>query len=514
LRRADRETFEKARLIRARSIDFIRRYYHPDLDNPERTFGETGEDWQYRHFIEPFFNPRIERVYIECPRDWDKTGLIGACAVARCLFDPGCQISVYAADREQAGIMLESVARRILAHHPEFRTRKEIVMRNNRLLFSNGSMIRDEASEAAGAIGKPRDMVITDELHCWNKQTDLMLWSSFATKMRTKIIVTTNPGARRSGLCWDVREQMREKFYRGDRNVYFYSAEGEPFLPSWLNEWEVRYRSTVPQAVFRRFHLCKWGEGGDVFTEEQIAACQSDIRYVDTLDAANAVFGLDFGFKRDWSALVGCIGGPDGITMIHKKIWCGSQQNPVSISDIESYIHGIMERFNVRRLLIERPEMISTIERLKSCYGDIIEEWVPSEKAVVEISQNIYQLVSENRFFFPADDAEFAAEMRDAEVLAASGRGGTTKSDFKIRFNRTSDARGHGDVFRAMSIAAWRCVQSWSRDIGEILAGIRVASNTAVHGETERSIVGSVGEEMFLSNDDGRQILVYAGETL
>lgn len=476
-----REQLALAKLAAKKAVNWIREHYHPDMNRPEMNFGQLGEPWQYKNFIEPFFNPRIDRIMCECPRDWDKTGLFGACIAAECLFNRGIFCRSYATDREQAGIVIDSIDRRILRRHPELQKEELIIKERGKLKFAGGSVFQDEASDARSAIGKPADRVFVDELHCWDRPSDVELWNSFVTKGRTKIVVATNPGARRSGLCWDTREDWRQALAEGAGNIFFFTASDDPWMPSWLNEDEVRARSRVPAAVFRRFHLCLWGEGGDAFTEEEIVSCmRGDLRYADAAGDLPVVFGLDFGYKRNWTAIAGCAGGVTGVTKVHKKIWKGSEGSPVQIADIENYVGVLNKNFNMRRLALERPEMISTIQRLKEVYGGgVIEEWVPSEKNVIEISQNIYQLVSGGRFWFPASDKEFADEMRSAELAPASGRAGTDKTNYKIRF-RDRGRGGHGDDFRATAIAAYYCTQgsalTWA-DIRDIVSTDSAVSN-------------------------------------
>lgn len=293
-----REKVLFAESVKESAVGLICAVYHPNLDEPTFTFGDIGESWQYDIIINPFFDPYIERSYVECPRDWDKTGLTAACAFAECAFSPGLMIRVYAADKDQAAITLDAINRRIIIPHPELVKSGDVSVNRNEILFSNGAKLAIESSDDSSAMGKGQDKAIFDELHCCRTEAHRRLFESVITKGRTKVMVITNPGAVKSGLCWDFRENVRRKWeaqvkflennpelVKKTGKVFWYSGEVNPFLPSWLNEKNTRARSNVPEGVFRRFHLCKWGEGGDLFSVETVAACMDDYEYADMPEA-------------------------------------------------------------------------------------------------------------------------------------------------------------------------------------------------------------------------------------
>jgi hypothetical protein len=482
---------DEASKLRENAINFIRAFYHPDYKRPEKTFGQIGEKWQYKHFIEPFFDPYVDRQYNEAGRDWDKTGLMGACAFAECFFKKGYhKTRVHGSDKEQAEVILDAIREKILAHHPELTRNGDVVDERQKMKFRQGPMIVNEATgDSVGATGKKVDRLIFEELHCCVKQSDRDLWNVLDTKGNTKIVINTNAGARKAGLCWEVRQSLYEKWKKGQKNVYWFSGESDPWKPSWLNEQAARERVSVPEAVFRRFYYCVWGEQGDVFTDEMITAAKRKefLRYLESLSDKPCNFGLDFGPKHNWTALVGCYSQYDGVHKVHKKIW-KPEGKVIQIADIEDYLENhIFKNFDVRRLDIETYQMISTIQKMKRIYGeDRVNEWTPTEKTVIEISENIFQLFANFRFFYPATDHEFTSELRNAELAPVSGRNGTQKDAFKILFRDQGDA-GHGDDLRATAIATYFCTQNFSRNVNEIVKEIYVASANSARTDDTRN---------------------------
>ena len=485
---------ERAEEVRRLGLTLINTYYHPILKDPSRTFRQTAEKWQFEHFIEPEFNPAINRIYIEAGRDFDKTGLIAAAKWAKHMANDiinaksgsvkmPMRTRVHASDQDQSKVILDAIREKILLHHPEFVRNGDVVDEKNVLKFKSGVM-SNEASEFAGAVGKRATDIVFEEMHTCNKPSDSDLWNVLDTKGEQKITINTNAGGAKKGLCWMVRESIRTKSELGYQNVHFFTSAVNPWLPSWLNEADVRARESVPEAIFNRFHLCRWGAGdGDVFTEEQINAAKrkSKLCYVSSSEFPTS-FALDYGPKHNWTALSGCQGHSDGVYKMYKNIWIPDQQvsGQVQISDVKSFIQNVVnENFYMQRLDIETYQMISMIQELMALYGeDVVFEWTPTEQNVIQISMNIFQLFSNFRFFFPSNDNDFENDLRNCQLAPASGRNGTKKDDFKIMFKDLGEG-GHGDDFRATAIAALNCTQNYSRAAKDILQDIHVVKSSS-----------------------------------
>ncbi len=278
-----REQIEHALWVKVHAIEFIETYYHPIKTDPTKTFGMVAEPWQYEYFLEPFFDPYIEVQYNETSRDWDKSGLIGAAAFAERYFDSGTT-RVHSGDREQAEIILDSIRKRILNLHPELKRGEQVIDEKYQIKINtpySKSIITNEATgRAQDATGKDISRLIYEEMHCCVEEADKELWYILASKGGTRKTIITNPGPKRSGLCWDVRSDVKRRYYTGDPRVYYFSAEKQPFLPSWLDKEEIMGRPGLPESVKRRFFLCQWGEGGDLFSKEMIDRCMGAFEYI------------------------------------------------------------------------------------------------------------------------------------------------------------------------------------------------------------------------------------------
>ncbi len=450
-------------------IEFLGRYYHPDLDRPELSFNKLGEQWQTDIFIAPYFEPRIERIYAEAPRDWDKTGLIAACAFAQCFYKAGIIVRVYAADSDQAAIVRDSIERRILNHHPELKHDVELQARV--IKFANGSRLIIEAADADSAFGKQQDVAIVDELHVWKSPNHQRLYESIVSKGRTKVVILTNAGTSKSGLCWDVREALRVEYEADPQGwVFWFSAEADPYLPSWLTPERLeRRRRELPPGVFKRLHLCQWGAGGDLFLPEHVETCKRPGLHYVSEDDGGGVLALDFGRVKDWTAgaVVKNVGG--SIRVLHTQTWRGSHKKPVQTSVALEYAERGFQDFGVSKAIIESWQMASVCERLTARYGNArVIEFKPSQQSVAAMSKTFYDLVTGGALNFPPDPA-LERELLELEAEES----GADKSQFKIVYRRRAGGLGHGDRTRAVMMAAYFADQQRpSRPMAEILAGI------------------------------------------
>lgn len=456
-------------------IEFVQNFYHPDLDRPDKTFGEIGEPWQYEIFLFPYFDDRISRIYRECPRDWDKTGLTAACALSKIIFRDNIIIRIFGADRDQAAIIFDAIQRRILFHHPELERSGITAGKLEISCKQSNSILTVEPADDAGVFGLHQDEAVFEELHVWHKAAHRKLLEAIETKMRTRIVINTNPGANKKGLCWDQRKLYKKKFEAGSKAVYFYTAEETPFLPSWLNEPEVRDRVNVPPGVFRRLHLCKWGEGGDVFTDAQIKACINHaVSYVSEWHGGHTAGGFDMGLTRDWAAFA-VVANIDGIIkLVHKKVWIppgGGAQ--IQFDDVEEYLIKMIPLLNIYSFGVERWQMAGTTQKLQKMFPSRnIIDWVPSANSVVEISKNLWDIVNTNKFEMP-NDPDFHSELLGLEAEESKSK---DKTAFKLVFKREKGDCGHGDVTRAVAIACNLAIGMPSRNFGTILKGVHAAT--------------------------------------
>jgi hypothetical protein len=450
-------------------IEFVNQFYCPDYDRPHLPFGKIAEKWQYEIFCYPILEKRIERVYIEMARDTDKSGLTAALMVAACFYKPGLIVRIFAVDADQASVLRDSIEARILRPHPELKIDIELQART--LKFANGSKIVIEAADASSSFGKQADICVIDEFHCWKSENSKELYNSLASKGRSKIVILTNAGSARAGLCWETREKLRAEYDRDPRGwVYWYSGEAEPFLPSWITPERLeRRRAELPPGVFKRLHLCQWGAGGDLFTQEHIEACRRfGLSYVMSDPDGGGVLGLDFGRVKDWTAgtIVKNVCG--SIVLLNSKTWKGTHKNPVKTATAQEYAEAGFRDFGLSKAVIESWQMASVCEQLMSRYGSRVVEFKPSAQSVAAMSQTFYDLVTAGALNFPPDPG-LERELLELEAEET----GIDKTQFKIVYRRHSGGMGHGDRGRAIMMAAYFAAQERpARPLEEVLEGI------------------------------------------
>ncbi len=411
-RAAMMETARRAAL--KHPLSFLKWFYHPVLDAPARRLVETLEPWQYQHIIRPMLDPTIRRVYIECVRDADKTGLTSAGAFTLCWFNKFYSVRQYAADRDQAGTCRDAIRKRILSHEPTID--RQITMPMLDIRFPNNSSYKIEASDAAGAWGKFSDLVIPDELHAWKKQSSVDLFNSIITKLGVKIVVITNPGDKKEGLCWDIRERWREAYERGDKDFYFFSMENCPRLPSWLtDEYLEKQKAQMPAPVFKRFHLCQWTTAHDgLFTEADVDAI-FDERVRDLISGGEVVYGgADYAYRRDRAAVALALPMPENhYNIVNMMAWEANGAD-IDLNEIARHISRQCEAFPCFKTFAFDPyQAMAHIQSLRSYYGEErIKEFVFSEAHRRQLFMNLYSVIKSRRLHV-SPHTPFARLLRD-----------------------------------------------------------------------------------------------------
>src|SRR4051794_13681152 len=120
--------------------------------------GYALEDFQ-RLIVDEVFSPRREALVL-IPRGNGKSTLLAAIALWELLKNPGAQIVVGAASREQASVLFD-VARE-MARHREIASRVEVTRREIR---TAGGWLKVIAADGPRQHGLIVDLAIVDELH-------------------------------------------------------------------------------------------------------------------------------------------------------------------------------------------------------------------------------------------------------------------------------------------------------------------------------------------------------------
>jgi hypothetical protein len=436
-----------------------------------RAVGEAMADdpWVTERVLRPVFavdatgRPSNRLAYIELPRGHWKTGGVAGIAVAEALV-PSTDVVVAAADREQAGIVLENVDG-YLARNPELGALFQ--RRGDERFTQQGSRIRVISSDAPTAFGlggtHQRFRVIADELTAWR---DDALWIALASATGkvedAQTIVLSNAGfdAERSWQ-WEVRETAARAEWG-----YLFAADG--VVASWITpEWIEQMRQLLPAASFERLIGNIWSTGsGDFVTAEQWRRCV-DERLAPLAHGSNGRYlaGLDLGLTKDRSALA-IVHSEDGAVVLDDLVvWAGTPVEPVSITMVERALVDAVKRFPGLRLWADPWQFKGSVERLRAA-GLAIQEFVFSQGSVQKLSATLHHAISSAALrVYP--DPELEREILGLRVVETSSG---------WRFDHR--ASGYSDRAVALAMAIQAALAAPSGTIRSFVPRARIPART------------------------------------
>jgi phage terminase large subunit-like protein len=189
-------------------------------------------------------------------------------------------------------------------------------------------------------------------------------------------------------------------------------------------------------------------------------------KYVSEDTNGGGVLAIDFGLSRDWAAaaIVKRVSGAE-MRLLRRDVWKPGNivdGDRIQISKIESYIERAIERFRLSKVVIERWEMVATIQKMTLKYPGLIEEFVPTEQSVIAISHCLWEIISQGVLRWPPDK-ELEEELKQLEVK--EGR----NSNWSIVYRRRAGGHGHGDVSRAVAMALYRASGGFTFSIDDLV---------------------------------------------
>lgn len=304
--------------------------------------GKTFEplDYQTQLILRPLFGwvtntdrpvRRFTKAYIEIPKKNGKTQLIAGLALYMLLADnePGAEVYVAAADREQARILF-SAARAMVEANPQL-ARRCVVYRNQIVRADDPSAFFQVLSaDAAGKHGPNIHCLIIDELHA---QPDRELFETLThgviSRRQPLILLITTAGDDDESICYEeydyakrvlnsvirdehhlpvIFEAAKDEDWR-DRNVW---ARVNPGLGTTIAvptlEGLALEAANEPRKLnwFLRLHLNRWTNQATAWIPiEWWDACETELDDTELVTLECAA-GLDLAQK--WDLACFCVG--------------------------------------------------------------------------------------------------------------------------------------------------------------------------------------------------------------
>lgn len=303
--------------------------------------------------------PCLRRAYIERPRGHSKTSDMALQITWVLLAAQRPVIGVAAAaDREQAGLLLQAI-QRLTWLNPALCSDLKMIDGSVRHR-KTGSRLDLISSDVGSSYGILPDFVICDELSHW-EAPDLWysLLSSAAKKPDCVLAVLTNAGVGR-GWQWDVRENARTS------NSWHFSSLDGPHAP-WITAHSLEeQRSMLPPAVYERLWLNRWQHSdGEFVSLSEAEACidpnltrqdfgQSSFQYVGAIDYAE---------KHDYTAAVVMHAEGDRYIVDRMDVVRPTTDHPTPVAWVDDWIQRAQAQFPGIRIILDDYQLLGTAQK-------------------------------------------------------------------------------------------------------------------------------------------------------
>lgn len=428
-------------------------------------------DWQARDFaaLDAMFRPLVRgepgtgslvrRAWLQRPRGHSKASDL-AMQLIWLLLHARTRIEgvVAAADREQAGLLLEAMRR--LAHvNREMCVGLKFISSEVSCLRT-GSKLTLISSDVNSSWGLLPDFVVCDELCHWEHRE---LWeslvSSSAKKAEGVLVVLTNAGVGR-GWQWDVHEQARTS-----GSWYFSSLEGS--VAPWISDETLEeQQKLLPASVFARLWKNEWqqSEGSFVTREEAQACVDAGCVYRQRGEAGvRYVAAIDFAEKHDYTVGV-VVHEADGVVVVDRMdVVVPGPEQPTPVRWVEEWIEEIAEQFGWVEFVVDEYQLLGTLQKLESRF-DMRRFEFAAGKGNHELAVLLRRLILERQVLWYAECGRVASKsgVDDLVEELASVQLRQTLSG-RVRIDHPRGGGRHDDRVFALGAA---CVQLKSTSAG------------------------------------------------
>jgi phage terminase large subunit-like protein len=426
------------------------------------------------------------------PRGASKTTDAAGCAIAALLAQApaGARAYAFASDRDQAGLMIDSVAGFVdrtpgLAGALDVQSWRVTAARS-------GATLEIQASDDASAWGLRPWFVVVSEFAAWRetagpKRLWRAIFSALPKVAGSRLLVETNAGEP-SHFSAGVLDRARKQ---PDRWRVSETPGPCPWLdPDDLEEQKVE----LPAWEFERLHLNRWSESEDRLTAaDDLAACVVLDGPRDRIPGRTYALGLDVGLTKDRTVLSVCSTerSAPAVALDRMIVWQGSRREPVSLDAVEATCVEAWEAYGKPRMVADRWQAAQLIQRLRR-RGVKVEEYAFTQQSVSRLALTLHALIRDHALELPPDE-ELIDELGNVRLREVSP--GTFRLDH--------DAGRHDDRAIALSLAASFLVEHGSKRSGGGVAGmvIRDATGRLVEPDLEPGEVSDRGRRWLAAGE-------------
>ena len=385
-----------------------------------RRWGEAAEPWQWEDVKAVLIRSGPRRHYLTRPRGASKTGDLGAVAIA-ILLDQAPRNSRsygFAADRDQAGLLLDSIAG-YLDRTSEIKGALRLEtwkLTNTR----TGATLEMMASDETSAWGLRPYLAIVDEFSVWKttpgpRRLWRAIFSALPKVSDSRLVILTSAG---DPAHWS------HKILESAEESEGWRVNQVPGPCPWVSIEDLEEQIRIlPGWEYRRLHLNEWTATDDRLTTVD------DIRECVTLDAPQParqhvkyVIGLDVGLTHDRTvATVSHLqreGDASTVVLDRQQTWAGTRNNPVRLEDVEAWLLEAHRSYNRASVVLDPWQAVHLGQRLRS-QRIRVQEFAFSAASVGRLALTLYRLLRDHQLALYAEP-DLLEELANLRLLESS----------------------------------------------------------------------------------------------
>jgi hypothetical protein len=386
-----------------------------------RRWGQVATTWQRADataILDPGEgDPRYH--FLTRPRGGSKTVDLAGVTLAALVdqFPRGRRGYGFAADKDQAGLLLDSVAGFV---DRTSEIRGAVSIQASKLVANrSGATFEIMASDASSAWGLRPYLAVIDEIAQWSEtRGPRSVWTAIFSAMpkvpdgRLALLSTAGDPA-----------HFAHRILADAKGSSMWRVSEVPGPTPWLSERALEeQRRTLPEWAYRRLHLNEWAAADDRISDpEDLAACVVLDGPLASEERWRYLLTLDIGVKNDRTVLavthVESEGGRWRMVLDRMTVWTPSRGNPVSLDEVEAAAEVAARGYRAE-LLFDWHQAAQLTQRLQS-RGIRCREFVFNPTNISRAALALHELIRTRRLAIP-NDADLLEELGNVRLLQTS----------------------------------------------------------------------------------------------
>lgn len=372
-----------------------------------------------------------------------KSSIAAATALERARRITYGSVKIVANDLKQADSRVSHYARRAIDLNPRLRDRVKSSPSGYRIRFPNQAVVESIPVDPRGEAGGNDDLIIFSELWGMKNRAAQQMWTEMTlspTKMgySQRWIETYAGYEGESPILERLYEQgvkQGELLDLGIPGLEIFANHEARLLCLWNTvprctwqtpEYYAQERSTLLPQEYARVHENQWGSSVERFVpiewwdscrnDEVVAAAANPV--VVALDAA--VSGDSFSVVTVTRQVDREVDPPVALIVVKEvRVWYPPKGGKIDYADVEQYVRGLRQRYNVREFTYDPYQLHDMSQRL---YGRVgyWEEFKQGEDRL-KADKQLYDLIRDGRIVHNGDP-ELREHIRNANAKAENER--------------------------------------------------------------------------------------------